>query len=752
MENDQLTSELKGQRTLATVVFTDCVGFSARMSVNEDHTLDLIRRDLKVMKQLCEQFEGRVLKSTGDGLLMCFVSAVKAVEYAVQIQKTLTERVANLPPDDALQHRIGIHLADIFINETDVMGNGVNIAARLQTLASPGGICISQTVYDVVKAGLQLETRFLGPQELKNIREVVPTYKIVLNPAAEADPYTEIVQKLERNRNSLRIKKLLFYACKNVWESNQDRFTEIDLKSLLQDVLRLAPNPDQLRYLLDAIVKTLSKPEEYSLVARTIVDEVSKLHFNLMQQQRATSVNSSTAPFQKEPSFYGQLAQELERGENPIRARKLLFYVCKKRWENDPNELNQVSLPELLTELHQLAPTHDRLPTLLNEYIQTLSKKAEYSLVANEIIAKLQPLYSTDEVLLSPVPPLSSSSSPPVSPSTLSPLPALPLPSPEPSVYNEIASNLEKEPNLIRIKKLMQYVCRRRWENDPESLTRVETSTLVQELHQLARTPEQLETALYSVVRSLSKAEEYTPIAQAIAARLSRLYTTNVEAAAEVGDKSPEIPEEAPPPDPELSAPVPEPNLELPSNPDEMLPAINLFDSRLGIMKYVNPLRAKILLFTALNGDFAYTTQDWLNLKMVEMDGLLRLLLSTCRAYTDLEDLLFRAAHQLREPEEGIQVATDIIKCLRSFYLHGDPARLLSNPTAGIPIRLDMFEENTREISGASDEEFTCQLFSCPDGSATQLAGGGATEAIAQPMKSVPPPHLTDTSINHESQ
>jgi class 3 adenylate cyclase len=750
MENDQLTSELKGQRTLATVVFTDCVGFSARMSVNEDHTLDLIRRDLKVMKQLCEQFEGRVLKSTGDGLLMCFVSAVKAVEYAVQIQRTLTERAVNLPPEDALQHRIGIHLADIFINETDVMGNGVNIAARLQTLASPGGICISQTVYDVVKAGLQLETRFLGPQELKNIREVVPTYKIVLNPAAEADPYAEIVQSLERNRNSLRIKKLLFYACKNVWESNQDRFAAIDLKSLLQDVLRLAPTPDQLRYLLDAIVKTLSKPEEYSLVARTIVDEVSKLHFNLTQQQRATPVHSSTAPFQKEPSFYGQLAWELEQSEHSIRAKKLLFYVCKKRWENDPNELSQVSLPELLTELHQLAPTGDRLPTLLNEYIQTLSKKAEYSLIANEVIAKLQPLYSTDEVL--PSPSFPPSPPPPLPPSTLSPIPPPPLASPDPAIYDEIAIGLEQEPNLIRIKKLMQYVCRRRWENDLENLTRIKTSTLVQELHQLARTPEQLETALYSVVRSLSKAEEYTAIARTIANQLSRLYPANAEAVAEVGDSSPEPLEEVFSPELEPSAPLPEPSLELPSNPDELLPAINLFDSRLGIMKYVNPLRAKILLFTALNGDFAYTNQDWLNLKMVEMDGLLRLLLNTCKAYTDLEDLLFRAAHQLREPEESIQVATDVIKCLRPFYLHGDPARLLSNPTAGTPIRLDMFEENTREISGASDEEFTCQLLSCTDGSATQLIGGDATGAIAQPMKSASPPHSTETSTNHESQ
>ncbi|UBF27793.1 adenylate/guanylate cyclase domain-containing protein [Kovacikia minuta CCNUW1] len=385
MEKDVLASELKGQRTLATVVFTDCVGFSARMSVDEDHTLDLIRRDLKLMKQLCENYEGRVLKSTGDGLLMCFISAVKAVEYAIEVQRNLTEKASKLAPHDALKHRIGIHLADIFINETDVMGNGVNIAARLQTLADPGGICISQTVYDVVKAGLNVGTRYLGPRELKNIREIVPVYKILLAPDVElSDAYVSVVRNLEQNKNLARIKKLLFYSCKSTWENSQSVVDSFPLEALLHELLEVASTPDRLKSFLDSAVKTLSKPAEYTLVANDIMQEVSRLYD--AQQQSVVSGQAKppisadlTVANQNPPhratflSPYELIAQELEQTENSLRTKKLAFYICKKRWENDPNSLSKVSLVNLVVELHQLAPTLEQLITITNEFVQTLS-------------------------------------------------------------------------------------------------------------------------------------------------------------------------------------------------------------------------------------------------------------------------------------------------------------------------------------------------------------------------------------------
>ncbi|PSN20431.1 hypothetical protein C7271_02285 [filamentous cyanobacterium CCP5] len=174
----------QGQRTLAAIVLTDAVGFSARMSIEEELTLKVIRRDQKLMETLCQQYEGRVIKSTGDGLLMFFSSAVQAVSCALAIQQQLSQSGQNLAPDKVLQHRIGVHLGDVFCSQTDVMGNGVNIAARLQTEARAGGICISQVVYDVVKSRLALNATFAGPLHLKNIQEPLPAYHLELKSGA----------------------------------------------------------------------------------------------------------------------------------------------------------------------------------------------------------------------------------------------------------------------------------------------------------------------------------------------------------------------------------------------------------------------------------------------------------------------------------------------------------------------------------------------------------------------------------------
>ena len=182
-----LTTELKGQRTLAAIIFTDVVGYSAMMAANEEYTLDLLRRDFQIMKQLCQQFEGKVLKTIGDALLMYFPSAVKAVACAKEIQANFAELTTKLAPEEALIHRIGIHLGDVFFNGSDVMGDGVNVAARLQSEAQPGGICMSQTVYDVVRNPLALKATEMVSKKLKNIPGSVLVYQI---PPIHPTPYT----------------------------------------------------------------------------------------------------------------------------------------------------------------------------------------------------------------------------------------------------------------------------------------------------------------------------------------------------------------------------------------------------------------------------------------------------------------------------------------------------------------------------------------------------------------------------------
>ncbi|MEJ1973731.1 MAG: adenylate/guanylate cyclase domain-containing protein [Lacunisphaera sp.] len=169
-----------GQPSLAAIVFTDVVSFSARMQADEETTLRLLKRDFDEMRDICVQHHGSVLKTTGDGLLLYFSSAVQAVACALAMQRAFAEQVKIRPAAENLTHRVGIHLGDVFVNDQDVMGDGVNIAARLQAEAEPGGICISQTVYDVVRNKLALHVTRLGPRELKNISQAMPIYKLLL--------------------------------------------------------------------------------------------------------------------------------------------------------------------------------------------------------------------------------------------------------------------------------------------------------------------------------------------------------------------------------------------------------------------------------------------------------------------------------------------------------------------------------------------------------------------------------------------
>ncbi len=179
IENVVLPFNLRGESALAAIVFTDVESFTSKMAADENHTLTLIQRDFELMNRLCQGFEGQLLKTLGDGLLMYFVSAQKAVLCAIEIQIALAEAATQLSAKDILRHRIGIYLGDVIFSGSDVMGNGVNVAARLQGEAVPGGICISQTVYDVVKNSLQVPITYMGLRKLRGIQEPIPLYQII---------------------------------------------------------------------------------------------------------------------------------------------------------------------------------------------------------------------------------------------------------------------------------------------------------------------------------------------------------------------------------------------------------------------------------------------------------------------------------------------------------------------------------------------------------------------------------------------
>jgi len=173
--------ESLGRRILAAIMFTDAVGFSRQVGENEDRGLRLVSRDLKQIAKMVKLHDGRVLKHTGDGCLAFFSSGVQAVACAQEIQQHFAEQARTLPAEEVLQHRIGIHLGDVYLSGNEVMGDGVNVAARLQSEAPPGGICITQALYEVAKNRLALQTVHLGPRQLKNIPESVQLYQVLVD-------------------------------------------------------------------------------------------------------------------------------------------------------------------------------------------------------------------------------------------------------------------------------------------------------------------------------------------------------------------------------------------------------------------------------------------------------------------------------------------------------------------------------------------------------------------------------------------
>lgn len=162
-----------GGRRLAAIVFTDVAGYSARMQADEAGTLALVQSDFEQMRRRCAQHGGQTLKSTGDGLLLCFDSVVDAVTCALEIQSGFAGRGAG-----ALQHRIGVHLGDVYHQGGDVAGDGVNLAARLQTAAQPGTVCASDAVFAAVKGKIAMESVALAPLVLKNIAQPMAAHLI----------------------------------------------------------------------------------------------------------------------------------------------------------------------------------------------------------------------------------------------------------------------------------------------------------------------------------------------------------------------------------------------------------------------------------------------------------------------------------------------------------------------------------------------------------------------------------------------
>src|SRR5438552_6011808 len=175
------------QRKLAAILCADVVGYSRMMGEDETATYDALKQLRRAIDPLIAGHAGRIVSTAGDGLLADFVSVVDALSCAVEMQQAARDLNAGAAPERHLQLRIGVNLGDVIVaDDNELYGDGINIAARLQTLAAPGGICLSHTAHEQVKNKLALDYRPLGRHRVKNIVEPVRVYAVGATPPAAA--------------------------------------------------------------------------------------------------------------------------------------------------------------------------------------------------------------------------------------------------------------------------------------------------------------------------------------------------------------------------------------------------------------------------------------------------------------------------------------------------------------------------------------------------------------------------------------
>lgn len=188
------------ERHLAAIVAADVVGYSRLMGANEEGTLAALKAHrLALIDPLIAAHKGHIVKTTGDGLLLSFPSIVEAVSCAVAVQSGMARRNKDIAAEVRVEFRIGVNLGDVIVEKGDVFGDGVNIAARLEQIAPPGGVCLSEDAYRQVRGKLEIPITDVGEQKLKNISNPIRVYRIEPSVAAAVEPEAPLVPSRRRS-------------------------------------------------------------------------------------------------------------------------------------------------------------------------------------------------------------------------------------------------------------------------------------------------------------------------------------------------------------------------------------------------------------------------------------------------------------------------------------------------------------------------------------------------------------------------
>jgi hypothetical protein len=342
----------------------------------------------------------------------------------------------------------------------------------------------------------------------------------------------------------------------------------------------------------------------------------------------------------------------LQREPDPARMKKLMVYACTGAWETDPHRLNQASLRQLVEQLWTLAPTLEHLRSHLYTIVGTLNKQAEYTLLANAIIKHLSDLYLIEQ----PEPPASIDAR-----------------------YQTVVHTLEHGDDVLRAKKLLFCACKNSWQNDLAVLNQYSLSDLVTQLHSIAPTAHHLEATLSSIVRTLNRQLVYQRIMQTVLAAFHPLY--NDEEPGTQVMTPPPLPERSLPPTTHIVFPDALPGGTVqPSMPERRSPPPSggqpldlsdlvdaLFDLRLEVVKYTNPLRAKLLLFFCLREPLADLQQNIAVVRSQELGDLLKDLILQYPSFDQVSQRLRRVATQQAEQHYS-QAASAVLRAIKPVY------------------------------------------------------------------------------------
>jgi len=182
------TDSTRVQRKLAAILAADIAGYSALMGSDEKRTVRDLKAHQAVVLPMVDEFHGRIIDTAGDGILAEFASVVNAVECAIAIQKTMAERNLPINTSHQMQFRIGINTGDVIYDEARIYGDGINVAARLEAIADPGGICLSAKVYEEIDGRVDIVCQDLGDKHLKNIARPVQVFRVCLSQAGVQTP------------------------------------------------------------------------------------------------------------------------------------------------------------------------------------------------------------------------------------------------------------------------------------------------------------------------------------------------------------------------------------------------------------------------------------------------------------------------------------------------------------------------------------------------------------------------------------